>query len=179
MSARRSISPRRCRKWHLCRAFCDRCFFVSPQRKQGTCLACAAGSGFVMPLSIATICRRLRKEYGPVELGEPLPPLDELIATILSQNTSDRNSDAAFAELRRRLPTWEAVRTAPLARIVRAIRSGGLARQKAPRIRAVLNAIHKQHGALALDFLHKLPDDEALTYLRAFAGVGPKTAACV
>ena len=132
-----------------------------------------------MPLSIATICRRLGKEYGPVELGEPLPPLDELIATILSQNTSDRNSDAAFAELRRRLPTWEAVRTAPLARIVRAIRPGGLARQKAPRIRAVLNTIHKEHGALSLDFLHKLPDDEALAYLRAFAGVGPKTAACV
>src|SRR5262249_53459581 len=91
----------------------------------------------IMPLSIPTISRRLRREYGPGELGEPLPPLDELIATILSQNTSDRNSDAAFAELKKRLPTWEAVRTAPLSRIVRAIRSGGLARQKAPRIRAV------------------------------------------
>src|SRR5262249_54215574 len=86
-----------------------------------------------MPLSVTTICRRLRKECAPVEPWEAQPPLDELIATILSQNTTDRNSDAAFAELRRRFPTWEAVRTAPVTRIVRAIRRGGLARQKAPR----------------------------------------------
>jgi len=132
-----------------------------------------------VPLSIATICRRLRREYGPVTPWEVLPPLDELIATILSQNTSDPNSDAAFAALRRQFPTWEAVRKAPLARIVRAIRAGGLARQKAPRIRGVLNTIHRQRGELSLDFLHDLSDDEALAYLRRFAGVGPKTAACV
>src|SRR5262245_35786088 len=131
------------------------------------------------PLSVATICRRLRKEYGPVEPWEVLPPLDELIATILSQNTSDRNSDAAFAELRRQFPTWEAVRTAPVGRIVRAIRCGGLARQKAPRIKAVLRAIHKQRGELSLDFLQELSAEEGTRFLRSFAGVGPKTAACV
>jgi endonuclease-3 len=131
------------------------------------------------PLSVVEICRRLRRRYGPVELGEPLPPLDELIATILSQNTSDRNSDAAFAELRRRFPDWDAVRRAPVAAVARAIRSAGLARRKAPRIKAILRQIHRQRGELSLDFLRTLPAAEAVRYLRGFVGVGPKTAACV
>jgi endonuclease-3 len=131
------------------------------------------------PLSVAEICRRLRRQYGPVNLGEPLPPLDELIATILSQNTSDRNSDAAFAELRRRFPDWDAVRRAPVAAVVKAIHSAGLARQKAPRIKAILRQIHRQRGELSLDFLHDLPAAEGVRYLRGFVGVGPKTAACV
>jgi endonuclease III len=121
----------------------------------------------------------LGKEYGPVNLGEPLPPLDELVATILSQNTSDRNSDAAFAELRRRFRDWDTVRRAPLRKVVAAIRGAGLARTKAPRIKAILQQIHEQRGELALDFLHALPTGEAVCYLRDFAGVGPKTAACV
>jgi endonuclease III len=131
------------------------------------------------PLSVADICRRLRKQYGPVKRGEPLSPLDELIATILSQNTSDRNSDAAFAELRRRFPDWDAVRRAPVAAVVRAIHSAGLARRKAPRIKAILRQIHGQRGELSLDFLRTLPAAEADRYLRRFVGVGPKTAACV
>jgi endonuclease III len=131
------------------------------------------------PLPVVEVCRRLRKQYGPVKLGERLPPLDELIATILSQNTSDRNSDAAFAELRKRFPEWESVRRAPVAQVARAIRTGGLARQKAPRIKAILRQLRARRGELSLDFLHDLPSAEAFRYLRAFAGVGPKTAACV
>jgi endonuclease-3 len=131
------------------------------------------------PHPIREICRRLRKVYGPVKLARPLPPLDELVATILSQNTSDRNSDAAFEELRRRFPTWDAVRRAAVGRIARAIHKGGLARQKAPRIKAVLQNIYAEHGELSLDFLHAMPTAKALEYLRKFAGVGPKTAACV
>ncbi len=130
-------------------------------------------------LSVAEICRRLRRQYGPVRLGEPLPPLDELIATVLSQNTTDHNSDAAFAELRRRFPDWDAVRRAPVVAIARAIHSAGLARTKAPRIKAILQQIHRQRGELSLDFLHALPAGEALDYLRSFIWVGPKTAACV
>jgi endonuclease-3 len=130
-------------------------------------------------LSVAEICRRLRKQYGPLEPWEKLPPLDELIATILSQNTSDRNSDAAFAELRRSFADWDALRRASLAEIVRAIRIGGLARQKAPRIRSILRQIYDRHGELSLDFLRTLPAAEGLAYLRSFVGVGPKTAACV
>lgn len=130
-------------------------------------------------LSPADICSRLRKRYGPVKLGPPLPPLDELIATILSQNTSDRNSDAAFEELRRAFPDWDAVRTTSVRRVAEAIRCGGLADLKAPRIQAVLQKVYEQRGELSLDFLRDLPADDAMAYLRGFAGVGPKTAACV
>jgi endonuclease-3 len=131
------------------------------------------------PLAIAEICRRLRQQYGLVELGERRPPLEELIATILSQNTSDRNSDAAFAELRRRFPDWDAVWRAPVAEVVQAIRCAGLARRKAPRIQVILQQIHQERGEWSLDFLCTMPTAAALQYLRSFPGVGPKTAACV
>lgn len=128
---------------------------------------------------VAAICRRLRAEYGPVEPPDQGPVLDELIATILSQNTSDSNSDAAYEELRRRFDGWDAVRRAPAARIARAIRCAGLSQQKAPRIKEVLQRIYKERGSLSLDFLGSLPTPEAMDYLRSFPGVGPKTAACV
>jgi endonuclease III len=129
--------------------------------------------------AIELICRRLRRAQGPIPQWEPLPVLDELIATILSQNTSDTNSDAAWEELRRRFPDWDAVRQAPVARIAAAIRQAGLSNRKAPRIKAILQAIHAQRGALSLEFLRTMPTSDALAYLRGFQGVGPKTAACV
>lgn len=107
------------------------------------------------------------------------PVLDELIATILSQNTSDANSGAAFEELCRRFPDWESVRRAPVARIARAIRRAGLSRQKAPRIKAILDEIHRERGTLSLEFLRRLSTPAAIRYLRRFPGVGPKTVACV
>jgi endonuclease-3 len=130
-------------------------------------------------LSVIEICRRLQRCYGRIELGERLPPLDELIATILSQNTSDHNSDAAFQELRQRFLDWDSVRLAPTSEVIEAIRAGGLAQKKAPRIQAILEQLFHQRGELSLDFLCDLPVAEALTYLRGFPGVGPKTAACV
>ncbi|NUQ62993.1 MAG: endonuclease III [Pirellulales bacterium] len=129
--------------------------------------------------SVAAICRRLRKSHGPVEWPEQWPVLDELVATILSQNTSDKNSSAAFEELRRTFADWDAVRRAPAAKIARAIRSGGLSKQKAPRIKAILQRIHEERGALSLEFLHDMRAPEAAAWLSAFPGVGPKTAACV
>jgi endonuclease-3 len=105
--------------------------------------------------------------------------LDELIATILSQNTSDSNSDAAFDELRRQFEGWDAVRRAPTGRIAKAIRQAGLSNLKAPRIKAILQEIYEQRGSLSLDFLRLRPAAEGLAYLRKFSGVGPKTAACV
>ena len=128
---------------------------------------------------VELICRRLRAIYGPVEPPPQLPVLDELIAVILSQNTSDANSDAAFESLRRRFPDWDAVRQAAPARIARAIRRGGLSRQKAPRIKAILQRIHDERGELSLEFLHDWPAEKAIEYLRSFPGVGPKSAACV
>jgi len=128
---------------------------------------------------VATICRRLGRVYGAVVAPERGPVLDELIATILSQNTSDANSHGAFEELCRRFGDWDAVRRAPVARIAGAIRRAGLANQKAPRIKAILKRIHAERGELSLDFLGSMPTPEAVAYLRGLDGVGPKTAACV
>jgi endonuclease III len=129
--------------------------------------------------TVAEICRRLRAYYGPVEPPEQFPVLDELIATVLSQNTSDTNSGAAFQELRQQFPDWDAVRCAPPARIAKAIRQAGLSRQKAPRIKAILQSVYEDRGDLSLDFLCDMPTSLALEYLAKFPGVGPKTMACV
>ncbi|HLI26986.1 MAG TPA: endonuclease III [Chloroflexota bacterium] len=119
--------------------------------------------------------------------GEPVPtpveerrdPLSELILVVLSQHTSDANSDRAFASLRARFPDWEAVRTAPVEEVAAAIRSGGLATLKAVRIQRILNQIRERTGRLDLEFLRQLPLSEARAFLRALDGVGPKSAACV
>ena len=105
--------------------------------------------------------------------------LDALIGTILSQNTSDANSGPAFEELVRRFGDWDAVRRARVATIARAIRRAGLANQKAPRIKAILQRVYEERGELSLEFLAERPTPRATAYLRALPGVGPKTAACV
>jgi len=125
------------------------------------------------------IHQRLLDVYGEPEWRRPLPPLDELISTILSQNTNDRNRDRAFDALRARFPSWEAVRDAPLEAVIEAIRPAGLANQKARRIQEVLREITRLRGALELDFLQDLPLEEARSWLMQFKGVGPKTAAIV
>jgi endonuclease-3 len=118
-------------------------------------------------------------EYGEPRWRKHLPPLDELISTILSQNTNDANRDRAFEALRERFPTWEQVRTAQLQEIVDAIRPAGLANQKAPRIQALLEAIQQEHGELDLSFLRGWHAEEVRDWLLGFKGVGPKTAAIV
>lgn len=131
------------------------------------------------PLGVATIVRRLRKEHGPVETPRRLDPLSELVFTILSQHTSDRNTYPAFQSFRRRFSTWDAARRAPVRSIAASVRSAGLADQKAPRIKRVLQEIHEQHGVTSLDVLNDIPTEEAARYLGSFHGVGPKTVACV
>jgi len=125
------------------------------------------------------ITQKLHQKYGEPHWRQPLPPLDELISTILSQNTNDGNRDRAYEALRQRFPTWEAVRDAPLAAVVEAIRTAGLAQQKGQRIQAVLRSISEQRGRLELDFLKEMDAEEAQRWLRQFKGVGPKTAAIV
>jgi endonuclease-3 len=102
-----------------------------------------------------------------------------LVRTVLSQNTSDVNSDRAYRSLRERFPTWGDVETARTRSIESAIRSGGLARTKARRIRRILEAIREETGALDLGFLRDMETLGVLDYLQSFDGVGPKTAACV
>lgn len=117
--------------------------------------------------------------YGIPTWRDPLPPVDELVSTILSQNTNDRNRDTAFFALKNRYATWEEVSLAPEIEIIEVIRPAGLANQKGPRIKEVLNQIFTERGNLDLSFLAELPLDEARDWLLKFKGVGRKTAAIV
>jgi endonuclease-3 len=128
---------------------------------------------------IERICDLLDECYGSKEWADGRPILDELIYTILSQNTSAANCDQAFRQLTSRFGTWEAVMGARIEDIANAIRSGGLANRKAPRIRRILQEVFQRQGNLDLDWIATAPDCEAINYLLAFDGVGRKTAACV
>jgi endonuclease-3 len=128
-------------------------------------------------------CRRIHailiEVYGQPAWRGPMPPMDQLVATILSQNTNDLNSNRAFSRLQTEFPSWEAVRDAPRSKVIHSIRSAGLANQKGPRIQKMLREITKERGSLDLGFLRDLPLDEAREWLMKFKGVGPKTAAFV
>ncbi len=130
-------------------------------------------------LSPDEIVRRLATVYGEPVRRPHGDPMTELVLTILSQNTSDTNSGRAFMRLVQRYPDWRAVMEAPASEIEREIAVGGLAKQKAPRIKAALEAIWAARGSFDLEFLRELPLDEAKSWLREMKGVGPKTAACV
>jgi endonuclease III len=128
---------------------------------------------------IREVQRRLRGEQGAFAPKPVLPVIDEVVATVLSQHTSDTNSERAFAQLKDRFPRWEQVAAAPAGQIADAIRSGGIADQKARRIQQILAAICDREGRIDLGRLHDLDDAAARTYLESLPGVGPKTAACV
>ena len=121
----------------------------------------------------------LLQAFGEPIWRNPLPAIDELVSTILSQNTNDVNRDRGFIALRAKLPTWESVRDADAEDVIAAIRPAGLANQKGPRIQQVLRAITEERGSLDLNFLAGLPVEEARAWLTKFNGVGPKTAAIV
>lgn len=124
------------------------------------------------------ILQRLLDVFGLPEWRSQ-PALDELISTILSQNTNDRNRDVAFNALRERFSTWEAVRDADPQAVIEVIRPAGLANQKGPRIQTVLREISAERGNLDLNFLRELTPEAAHAWLVKFNGVGPKTAAIV
>ncbi|MGH2685633.1 MAG: endonuclease III domain-containing protein, partial [Actinomycetota bacterium] len=125
------------------------------------------------------ILKRLREEYGTLDPGRRLDPLEELVMTILSQNTSDVNSGRAYGSLRARFPTWELLAAARAHDVEAAIRLGGLARVKAPRILAVLREIRRRQGGLDLSWMEDSSDEEIEAYLTSLPGVGPKTVAVV
>ncbi|MFW6174360.1 MAG: endonuclease III domain-containing protein [Chloroflexota bacterium] len=127
----------------------------------------------------AEAVRRLEPLYGPVEWRPRYNALDELIFTVLTQHTSDSNAEVAFRTLRERLPSWMDVLEADTGEVADAIRHGGLANQKAPRIQAILRQILEEHGELELEFLSDLPLDDAKRWLTALPGVGKKSAAVV
>ena len=121
----------------------------------------------------------LIQQYGQHEWRPRLDPLSELIFSILSQNTSDVNRDRAWVCLKDRFPTWESVLAADATEIAEAIRPGGLADIKAPRIQETLRFIKLERGEFTLDFLTEMEVDEAKRWLTSLKGVGPKTAAIV
>lgn len=130
-------------------------------------------------LHIATVQRLLRASQGPFVAKPQLPIVDELVATVLSQHTSDHNSGRAFAQLKAEFPDWEQVLRAPAGDVADAIRRGGIADQKARRIKQILAAIREREGRIDLSRLHDLDDAAVEEYLASLPGVGPKTAACV
>jgi endonuclease III len=149
------------------------------------------------PRRVRAIRDRLRRVYG-IPLAKPHGhPIAELILTVLSQSTNDRNRDAAYLALRERFPAWEAVRDAPVDEIEEAIRPGGISKVKSVRIKAILEAISEssgqddtalsgaspagdqREGGLSLDWLPERSVAEAQRYLTSLPGVGRKTAACV
>ena len=128
------------------------------------------------PRRLQAIRDRLRSVYGTAFWAPHGRPLDELVLTVLSQSTNDRNRDAAFAELRARFGSWAAVRDAPVEDVEAAIRPGGISHVKSRRIQAILRALPDD---LDLSALRDEPLPEARERLVALAGVGRKTAACV
>jgi endonuclease-3 len=128
---------------------------------------------------VPDVHRRLVEIFGQHTWQPDLDPLDEAIGTIISQHTSAANSRRAFDRLRAEFGTWEAVRHAPVDAIAGAIWCAGLARQKAPRIKALLERVSAERGRLDLAFLAQLPPGAAMAWLRRLPGVGQTTAACV
>jgi endonuclease III len=132
------------------------------------------------PGTVREIHRRLGEHFGSLDPPRGWDPLEELVLTVLSQNTSDVNSGRAYQALRARYPTWDEVAAADPAELAEAIRPGGLANTKAPRIVAILEEIRRRQGGdLDLGWMRETSSGEVRDYLTSLPGVGPKTAACV
>jgi endonuclease III len=133
------------------------------------------------PRRVRALRDRLRLVYGIPRAKPHGHPIAELILTVLSQSTNDRNRDVAYLALRERFPSWEDVRDAPVDEIEEAIRPGGISKVKSARIKSILRAITETSSdhALSLDWLASQPVAEAQMYLTDLPGVGRKTAACV
>ena len=130
-------------------------------------------------VSSAHVMDVLGPEYGPVRWEPRYDPASELVYTILSQHTSDINSERAFNALMKRFGSLAEVADAPESEIEDAIRAGGLARVKAPRIKAVLRQVFDEVGSYDLSFLAEMPLQEAKAWLKRLPGIGPKTAAII
>ena len=130
-------------------------------------------------MKIEEITESLEREYGPRRWRSGGYPIDVLMETVLSQNTSDINSQRAFNSLLSVFGSWEAVLCAPVEHIAQTIKSGGLYRIKAARIKQILDEIEKEQDCISLDFLSSMSTSEAKDYLLRLPGVGQKTASCV
>ncbi len=132
-----------------------------------------------MQEKIRQILDLLKREYGVPEQQHRPDPVSVLVRTILSQNTSDTNSRAAFQSLLASFDSWEDIGTADISTIANCIRCGGLGTIKAQRLKQALEEIIRERGRLELDFLTQLTPSGAEDWLQRLPGVGPKTARCV
>ncbi|MCX8010384.1 MAG: endonuclease III [Ignavibacteria bacterium] len=128
---------------------------------------------------IKKINKILQSYYGIPKQNSKSKPLDILIATILSQNTNDKNSHAAYINLKSKFKTWEEVEKATVSQIAKTIKSAGLQQQKAKTIKAILNRIRAKYHKLNLDFIRDWSNEEIINELTNINGIGVKTASCV
>lgn len=128
---------------------------------------------------VSAVVGRLAEAYGPLPYARRHDPLSELITTVLSHSTTDANQFRAFDALRARYPRWEQVRDAPPLDVQDTVRVAGLANQKGPRIQAILATVLDDPRGGDLEWLGRVPLDQAMAYLTDLPGVGPKTAGCV
>ena len=125
------------------------------------------------------ITERLYALYGYGDAGRVLPAVDELVFTILSQNTTDKNTWVAFNNLKSKYMDWEMLLLAPVEDIITAISYAGLSAQKGPRIKRIMEILHEKCGEITIDFLSGLSVEEGIVFLTSLPGVGRKTASCV
>lgn len=137
----------------------------------------SSGSLVALRRKTARCVAALERRFGVPQWQGPRPPLDSLIQTVLSQATSDTNSHRAFRQLKERFPTWEQALGGRARDIERAIRSGGLARQKSIRIHKILRWVRGRFGGFDLSVVHEMPDDEVFETLLPLNGIGVKTVA--
>ncbi|MGA8265282.1 MAG: endonuclease III [Ignavibacteriaceae bacterium] len=129
---------------------------------------------------IRQINNLLIKKYGiPPRSKTPPDPVDMLIATILSQNTNDKNSYKAFQNLKENYSSWDKVAKLKASQIEKLIKIAGLGKQKSKAIKNFLSTLLKEKGSISLDYFRKMKDEEILDDLVSFPGVGVKTASCV
>ena len=133
-----------------------------------------------MKRKISTVNKKLIERFGlPERSKKNQDPVDMLIATILSQNTNDKNSYRAFRNLKDKFENWEEIAEQPRIKIEKQIKTAGLGKQKSGAIKNFLSSVKKEKGKVSLKYLKDLPDDEILTELTKYDGIGVKTASCV
>jgi endonuclease-3 len=128
---------------------------------------------------IADIYARLLKTYGERPLKPRREPMHELISTMLSHRTTQKNEAIAFERMWKRFGSWEAIRDAPLDALVESIETSNYPESKAPRIQAALAQIIEERGEPSIEFLRDLPAEEGREWLMSLPGVGIKTASLV
>ena len=129
--------------------------------------------------ALSVLHDRLLELYGEPRPVRALPPLDELVLTILSQNTTDTNRDRAWEQLRQRYPDWQSAAAAPLEHLEDALKPGGLQRVKARRIQEILSRVYEQQGSYDLDYLRDKELDDARAELSEIKGLGAKSVNCI